>query len=60
MNAHIHVSMLIIMKLVIELTNGKRDVVGDCEMVIEMLMGSERYYLQEHYNHEIAYYWFEE
>jgi hypothetical protein len=48
------------MKLVIDLTNGKIDAVGDCEMVIEMLLGSERDYLAESYEHVIPDYYFEE
>ncbi len=48
------------MKLVIELTNGKRDAIGDCEMVIEMLLGSEKEYLAESYEHAMPDYYFEE
>lgn len=34
------------MKLVIELTNGKRDACGDCECVAELLAG-ETVYIRE-------------
>lgn len=46
------------MYLIIDLTNGMRDAVGDCEMVIEMLLGSERNYLEEVYEHPMPEYYF--
>lgn len=48
------------MKLVIELTNERRDACGDCECVAEMLAGTERSYLEKCYKRRIATYYFEE
>ena len=48
------------MKLVIELTNGKQDACGDCEMVNEMLIGYSKEYLKKNFDHDIPDYWFEE
>lgn len=48
------------MKLVIELTNGRRDAVGDCEMVTDMLVGYTREELEKDYRHQIPVYYFEE
>jgi hypothetical protein len=48
------------MKLVIELTNGKRDACGDCECVAELLAGETVYTLESVYGHKIPNYYFEE
>ena len=46
--------------LIIELTNGKRDACGDCEMVAKMLAGELREELEMEYDHEMPRYYFEE
>ena len=49
------------MYLVIELTNGVRDAVGDCECVTEMIAGtSTRKELEKELNHKIPEYYFTE
>ena len=48
------------MKLVIELTNGRQDAVGDCEMVIDMLVGYKKEELEKDYRHQMPIYYFED
>jgi len=48
------------MKLIIELTNGKHDACGDCEMVAKLLSGYTVYELERAYEHKIANYYFED
>jgi hypothetical protein len=48
------------MRLIIELTNGRKDACGDCECVAEMLAGVERSHLEKVYKRRIATYYFEE
>ena len=48
------------MKLVIDLTNGKRDACGDCEMVSLMLAGESPNTLAMEYDHVMPTYHFEE
>ena len=49
------------MKLIIELTNGKIDVCGDCECVAEMASGmSTREELEKEFGRKLAVYYFEE
>jgi hypothetical protein len=47
------------MKLVIELTNGVRDAVGDCECVARMITGEERFDIEQELNHKTPIYYFE-
>ena len=47
------------MKLVIELTNGIKDSVGDCECVAQMITGETRFDLEKALNHKIPNYHFE-
>lgn len=48
------------MKLVIELTNGRKDACGDCECVAEMLAGTERSDLEKIYKRRISTFYFED
>lgn len=48
------------MKLVIELTNGIRDSVGDCECVARMITGEQRFDIEQELNHKTPNYYFEE
>jgi len=47
------------MKLVIELTNGVLDAVGDCECVARMITGEERFDIERELNHRTPIYYFE-
>lgn len=46
------------MKLVIELTNGRRDACGDCECVALMLAGTDVDELEKIYKRKMAQYYF--
>jgi hypothetical protein len=49
------------MRLIIELTNGKKDACGDCECVAEMLAGSSsKKELEKDFGRKMAEYYFEE
>lgn len=48
------------MYLIIDLTNGMRDAVGDCEMVIKMILGADRNELEKSYEHPMPEYYFTE
>lgn len=47
------------MKLVIELTNGVRDAVGDCECVARMITGEKRVDIERELDHKMPTYYFE-
>lgn len=47
------------MKLVIILSNGKKDACGDCEMVSMMMAGHSREKLEKEFGHKLPNYYFE-